>query len=642
MDIHQEDEFDFLECAICLSTMSDIVTPFSMNSKEGNKACKHGFCFVCLAPYFKLQQNKIAEHKGGTGTIDCPVCREPFDGFIVNSISNRLFETSKKYFSATKMLKNELALQKTEYNKQIEELEKKESDSSEYVEKIQKNSKSGEKISDLEGALSCVKVEQCKLENQIETLCKKNRMLEKEIEELHQKNAMSVGGSLSSLSNLTDTYFEKLKKTNFSSLIAGVTGGGSPGKTNSEFIASFKELNVGEQRGSSKNSIVKKVAVPKVGPAALKQIKYQVATGLAYYSTYYGGGVAVEQDIRAFRESMLLHRMNHANIVKLSKITKDDSGRFYSIITPFVEYDLDYVLASKRAKSRIVPAVELKFVAYQLLSAISYMHAQEVVHRDIRPTSILVYEDYQIRLCSFSLACSVLIDGTNNNNNSLNNSNNGGGSTGGSGGTSEEYSGDEFVNITPSTNNSGYKNGIIIPPYNNYSPPEILLTSGVVQTRSIDWKAVDLWSVGCVLAEMALSISQSTQTALFTGMDRNNLLKQICNLKECCPANFFASQKIGMQVNPTKSLGVELQPQTALSPSKSQSASETVTRDYIDLVTRLLKFDPNQRISAHDALQHRFFVNESYFNNHPPSFDDIASSLTDRNINEFIKEKGIL
>lgn len=57
------------------------------------------------------------------------------------------------------------------------------------------------------------------------------------------------------------------------------------------------------------------------------------------------------------------------------------------MILPFVQYDLEYVLSQNPFKLKIN---HVRFILYQVLSALMYLHSGEVVHRDIKPTSILL------------------------------------------------------------------------------------------------------------------------------------------------------------------------------------------------------------------------------------------------------------
>ncbi|EFA85084.1 RING zinc finger-containing protein [Heterostelium album PN500] len=749
--LFNEDGYDFLECSICLSTMDDIVSLFSISHKEGDKPCSHSFCRACFQPYFR---NKVVKKE----VLDCPVCRETFDGYICNKIAKKIFETSKKYSSTTKMLEREIASLKQEhliyregvernnadrgeleekmnkldeqinlleaekqkiseesrdindqfraykdqqyretrqqqesiqkYMQQLKELEANNSRMSEslanqvsctkaaeeknmklsqqtrelshnmhglesslqtakaerdhamlatkdleqrarqkdreieqlssrlreanhhaeearqqYHSDIEMYSKSRDKICELEGALTCVKVEQSKKEVEAEQLRQKNRQLERELEDLKSRINNSK----------TDSYLDMIKG------MSTVTSFFSKPVLN-DFIIPYKDITTYEKRGSSKNSTIIR-AKYKQETCVLKLINYSKPSALAsYYSSYSSPGHS-QDNLQGFRESMILSKLRHQNIVRVDSITKDDFGRYYSVMAPFVPFDLEYVLADHRSKKTSIPASDIKFIAYQLASAVAYLHSQDLVHRDLKPTSLLVFDDYQMRLCSFQLCCSILTS-------------------------------------------SSSPTGLTIPSgYTNYSAPEIIMSSGITQKR-LDWKAIDIWSMGCIIAELVFgkelftlsnnssnnnnnnnnnssivsssnNIIKNSSGNIITSLSdsRMHLLKQMINYKECAPEDpkYFVSQNIGLYFHPTLSIFNDRLVQ-------NNNNKSNCTPDIIDLLTRMLKFDPNSRISANNVLNHPFFSKEPFYN---PVTDhsDIASSLTDRNIKDFVKEK---
>jgi len=114
------------------------------------------------------------------------------------------------------------------------------------------------------------------------------------------------------------------------------------------------------------------------------------------------------------------------------------------------------------------------------------------------------------------------------------------------------------------------------------------------------FEAVDLWSVGCIHVELV------TRQPLFPGRDTMNMLRCIsrvlgfteCNDLGWLPAD--GSQREGV-LRLIKSLGLVETPEVALGECMP-TASETC----VDFARCLLAFDPNQRISASDALAHKF------------------------------------
>eukprot|EP01119_Soliformovum_irregulare_P020067 TRINITY_DN6463_c0_g1_i1.p2 TRINITY_DN6463_c0_g1~~TRINITY_DN6463_c0_g1_i1.p2 ORF type:complete len:264 (-),score=42.13 TRINITY_DN6463_c0_g1_i1:38-829(-) len=140
------------------------------------------------------------------------------------------------------------------------------------------------------------------------------------------------------------------------------------------------------------------------------------------------------------------------------------------MILPFVDTDLDFLLSDPTLRSNLKPS-HVKFILYQILSALHYLHSAELVHSQLNPTCILLDEGYQVKLSGFHHMQS-LVNGVKD-----------------SGGLTR------------------------------YSPPEVGYMS---DTRPGSyWKATDMWGVGCILAHMLRG------KPLFDARDKNGLLLQI-------------------------------------------------------------------------------------------------------------------
>ena len=51
---------------------------------------------------------------------------------------------------------------------------------------------------------------------------------------------------------------------------------------------------------------------------------------------------------------------------------------------------------------------EIIKILYQLVSAVCYMHSAGIMHRDLKPSNILVDDEFNIKICDFGLARSIL------------------------------------------------------------------------------------------------------------------------------------------------------------------------------------------------------------------------------------------
>ena len=89
---------------------------------------------------------------------------------------------------------------------------------------------------------------------------------------------------------------------------------------------------------------------------------------------------------RFTREARLLARLNHPNILAIHDSNPADEG---GLLYYVMDYAPDETLASKLARGPLSPDA-LARLTHDLLSALSYAHAQGVIHRDVKPSNIFV------------------------------------------------------------------------------------------------------------------------------------------------------------------------------------------------------------------------------------------------------------
>ena len=156
---------------------------------------------------------------------------------------------------------------------------------------------------------------------------------------------------------------------------------------------------------------------------------------------------------RTFREIMFLQELNnHENIVKLWNVLKADNDRDIYLVFEFMDTDLHAVI-----RANILEEVHKQYIMYQLLKALKYMHTAGMLHRDMKPSNMLLNSDCLVKVCDFGLARSIA-----------------------------------------SMNASSASNPVLTDYVATrwYRAPEILLGS----TKYT--KGVDMWSIGCILGEV--------------------------------------------------------------------------------------------------------------------------------------------
>eukprot|EP01022_Parablepharisma_sp_SALTPOND_P013240 TRINITY_DN1755_c0_g1_i1.p1 TRINITY_DN1755_c0_g1~~TRINITY_DN1755_c0_g1_i1.p1 ORF type:complete len:605 (+),score=19.33 TRINITY_DN1755_c0_g1_i1:209-1816(+) len=104
------------------------------------------------------------------------------------------------------------------------------------------------------------------------------------------------------------------------------------------------------------------------------------------------------------RELQIFSHLAHPNIVKIKEI-------FYKPSDPsvyMVMEDLPFDLRSLIKSSISLTSLRVKQIMYDLLKAVYYVHSAGIMHRDLKPANVLVGTKGEIRLCDFGLSRSYL------------------------------------------------------------------------------------------------------------------------------------------------------------------------------------------------------------------------------------------
>ena len=251
---------------------------------------------------------------------------------------------------------------------------------------------------------------------------------------------------------------------------------------------------------------------------------------------------------RTFREVMLLQELNgHDNIIRLLNVIKAENDIDLYLIFDYMEADLFAVI-----RSNILQDIHKKFIIYQTLKALKFIHSADIIHRDLKPSNIFLNSDCHVKLGDFGLARTL---------------------------------------------NSGKQglNGVITDYVATrwYRAPEMLL-------GSINYgKPIDMWSVGCILFELLvgrpLLPGKSTKEMIVfmfevTGVpDR----KEYDEVKEECE----------IQIEYDNLLSERIRRRKTIKQLVSGYCNDPVA---IDLLGKLLLFNPKKRLTAEEALEHPY------------------------------------
>ena len=98
------------------------------------------------------------------------------------------------------------------------------------------------------------------------------------------------------------------------------------------------------------------------------------------------------------REARLVAKMDHPNIVPIYDYAEHE-GRPY-LVLKFIEGE---TLKARLGRGRIAPK-EIQFIVESVGAALSYAHKQGILHRDMKPSNVLLANDGQVYLADFGLA----------------------------------------------------------------------------------------------------------------------------------------------------------------------------------------------------------------------------------------------
>ncbi|XP_052776304.1 serine/threonine-protein kinase ICK-like [Mya arenaria] len=167
------------------------------------------------------------------------------------------------------------------------------------------------------------------------------------------------------------------------------------------------------------------------------------------------------------REVKSLRKLNHANIVKLKEVIRENDQLFFVF-----EYMKENLYQMMKDRDKLFPESVIRNVIYQVLQGLAFMHKHGFFHRDLKPENLLCSGPDCVKVADFGLAREVRSR----------------------------------------------------PPYTDYvstrwyRAPEVLL-------RSTNYNSpIDMWAVGCIMAEMY------TLRPLFPGSSEIDEIFKVCTV----------------------------------------------------------------------------------------------------------------
>lgn len=240
----------------------------------------------------------------------------------------------------------------------------------------------------------------------------------------------------------------------------------------------------------------------------------------------------------ALREIKILQELTHPNIIGLLDVFGHQSN--VSLVFDFMDTDLEIII---RDRSIVFVPANIKSYIIMTLKGLRYLHNNWILHRDLKPNNLLIDKNGVLKLADFGLAKSF------------------------------------------GSPNRIYTHQVVT---RWYRAPELLFGARMYGT------GVDIWAVGCILAELLLreaifpgdtDLDQLDKIFQVTGTPDNKTWPSVTDLPDYIPFKYQPAR-------PLHTIFV--------------AASD----DLLDLMNFMLALDPNKRLNSTQLLKHRYFTSK--------------------------------
>lgn len=255
---------------------------------------------------------------------------------------------------------------------------------------------------------------------------------------------------------------------------------------------------------------------------------------------------------RTYREVAFLRAFSrHDNIVHIHEVLKGVDDKHLYIVMELMGADLQ-----KALRNAPLSPLHRSYIGYQILRALRFVHSAGVIHRDIKPANILLNERCRACIADFGWAR-----------------------------TDPLMQGADISVMTDYAASRWYRS------------PEMLLSAQKYGC------ATDLWSAGCVMAEMRL------RRPLLGGTSTINMLERICatigkpeqSAIDALTALHSEYARFMLDAIPDEKPTLPLEEQ--IRPEAAED-SRRETQEFIDFIGLHLQVHPGKRITATEALEH--------------------------------------
>ncbi|PWA73947.1 GPCR kinase [Artemisia annua] len=245
------------------------------------------------------------------------------------------------------------------------------------------------------------------------------------------------------------------------------------------------------------------------------------------------------------REILILRRLNHPNIMKLEGIITSQLSCSIYLVFEYMEHDISGLLSCPDIN---FTESQIKCYMKQLLSGLEHCHSRGVMHRDIKGANLLVNNEGVMKIGDFGLA--------------------------------------NFCNVARERRPLTSK---VVTLW--YRPPELLLGSTDYDS------SVDLWSIGCVFAELLHGVP------LLQGRTEVEQMHKIFKLCGSPCDDYWKKTKLPHVAS--------FKPQRPYENCLRETFKD-LPKNTVDLIESLLSIEPNKRGTASSALASEYFQTKPY------------------------------
>ncbi|CAN6464187.1 unnamed protein product [Victoria cruziana] len=254
--------------------------------------------------------------------------------------------------------------------------------------------------------------------------------------------------------------------------------------------------------------------------------------------------------LTSLREINILLSFHHPSIVDVKEVVVGSNLDSIYMVMEYMDHDLKALMETMKQP---FSTSEVKCLLRQLLEGVKYLHDNWVLHRDLKTSNLLLNNRGELKICDFGLARQY-------------------------GSPLREYT------------------RLVVTLW--YRAPELLLGARLYST------AIDMWSLGCIMAELL------AKEPLFPGKTETDQLDKIFRILGTPNEKIWPgyAKLPGAKCNFVRQPYNKLREKFPKFTATSFSGKSTLSDAGFDLLNRLLTYDPEKRITADEALEHKWFT----------------------------------